>query len=167
MKTLLKITSYLFVVLLVSTSACKKQKLPSGDHSFYCYIDGELFVPKGEVNLNPKPYDSDGLTFLQYDEFFRAQAKNYPTTIMFNIVNWGRGTHHLSESTDYYDFNTNHAMARVNGIWYKSKSNSGSVTFTESRLDGDDNTMGTFEFTLYNENDDSDVIHVTGGHFDD
>ena len=39
--------------------------------------------------------------------------------------------------------------------------------FKTKTINEDDNTKGTFEFTLYNENDDSDVIHVTGGYFDD
>ena len=163
MKTLLKITSYLFVVLIFSTSSCRK--LPHGDHSFYCYIDGELFVPKGDPNFTTSPYD-DGLTFYVSKEYFRMRARDFSKFfLIINIVNWDIGTHYLSQSNSYYDYSTNHARVRVNQTWYVSKPNSGKVTFTEASLDG--NIKGTFEFTLYNENDESDVIHVTGGHFDD
>ncbi len=162
MKTLLKITFYLFVVLIFTTSSCRK--LPHGDHSFYCYINGELFVPKGDPNFTTSPY-VEPLAFYVNQDNFRVRAFNSKYHIMINIVDWDIGTHYLSQSEDYYDYSKNHARVGVNQTWYISKPNSGKVTFTEASLDG--NIKGTFEFTLYNENDDSDVIHVTGGHFDD
>ena len=170
MKTLLKISSYLFVVLMFFTSSCRKIYLPFGDHSFYCFINGKLFIPKkGEANIfSTKPYDSSGLIIWKNDEVFRIEASDQKKyIIMFNIVNWGKGTHYLSEGTYFYDKSVNHAMIKVDHKWYKSKPNSGKVVFNKAKIDGDDNTKGTFEFTLYNENDESDVIHVTGGHFDD
>ena len=58
----------------------------------------------------------------------------------------------------------NHAIIKINNKTYLSKDNSGSVTFTKV---SDTNVEGTFEFTLYNENDDSDTIRVTNGKFND
>ncbi len=164
MKKVLISLVYLSLLLVFPASACKKQNLPSGDHSFYCYIDGELFVPKGDPNFTTSPY-VEPLTFYVNQENFRIRAFNSKYHVMINIVNWGVGTHYLSQSEDYYNHSTNHARVGVNQTWYVSKPNSGKVTFTEASLDG--NIKGTFEFTLYNENDESDVIHVTGGHFDD
>ena len=47
---------------------------------------------------------------------------------------------------------------------YLSKMNSGKLVLTEA---SDTNLEGTFEFTLYNENDDSDTIRITNGKFND
>ena len=78
--------------------------------------------------------------------------------IDLNVIN-------LNESDgSFYNYDINHAIIRKNGVLYLSKENSGTITFTES---SSDNVKGTFEFTLYNENDESDTIHVTDGHFDD
>ena len=165
MKTLLKISFYLFVVLLVSVSACKKQKLPSGDHSFYCYIDGELFVPKGDPNFTTSPYD-DGLRISITDNFYQIEANDYRKyTVFINIKDIHSSVINLSESSgSFLDFEKNHAIVKKNGVKYLSKNNSGRIVLIENT---GENVKGTFEFTLYNENDDSDVIHVTGGHFDD
>ena len=163
MKTLLKITSYLFVVLMFSTSSCRK--LPHGDHSFYCYIDGELFVPKGNTRISTSPYE-DGYIFYKQDDHTTVIAKDFKKyTVFFNTTSRVLGKHFLKNSSgSFYDYDVNHAIVRVNGIKYLSKEGSGYIQYTESN---DENVKGTFEFTLYNENDDSDVIHVTGGHFDD
>ena len=167
MKTIIRFTSLLFIILLFSNSSCTKRKPPTGDHTFSCYIDGELFIPKGSSNLTSTGPIGDGLSLLKYDDFFHASASDYNKyTIMFNIVNWEEGIFQLSNSNgDFYNDSTNHAMCKKNDIWYLSKENSGNVTFTKADIDGD--TMGTFEFTLYNENDPTDVIHVTEGRFDD
>lgn len=168
MKSIAKLLNYSIIIILLSASSCKRtneQEIPTGDHSFYCYIDGELFVPKGNTNITTTPYNS-GLSYLIYDDYFRAEATDHKKyVVMFNISNWGIGTYKLSDSDNYYNKSINHAMVNVNGTWYISKNNSGSVTFIEKNSHG--NVKGTFEFTLYNKNDDSDTIHVTDGHFDD
>ena len=164
---LLKFLNYSIIIVLLSASSCKRTnepEIPTGDHSFYCYIDGELFVPKGNTNFT-SPSD-DGLFLLKNEDYFKAEVYDYRKYfIMFNISDWSVGTHTLSESDNYYNYNINQAMVKVNTTWYKSKANSGYVTFLEAGLNS--NTKGTFEFTLYNENDDSDTIHITDGHFDD
>lgn len=55
----------------------------------------------------------------------------------------------------------NHATVKLHNKRYLSKKNSGSVTFTDLSA----SPTGTFEFTLYNENDESDIIKVTRGRF--
>lgn len=155
-------------MLFLTNGSCEKpeQEIPTGDNTFSCFINGELFVPKGNTNVTTTP-TNDGLSFYKYEDFFQANIQDYEKYyVMFNIVNWEIGTFNVSNSSGVLtDHSLNHAMVRMDGIWYLSKENSGTVTFSEASIDG--NTKGIFEFTLYNENDDSDVIHVTNGQFDD
>lgn len=168
MKTIKKIIKYVFIIVFLSSASCNpsdEQEIPTGDHSFYCYIDGELFVPRGNSNITTSP-SSDGYTFYKWDNNTTVIAKDYRKyTVFFNTINRNIGIVNLSDSSGSLDdYNNNHAIIRKNGVLYLSKENSGTITFTESSTD---NVKGTFEFTLYNENDDNDTIQVTDGHFDD
>jgi len=164
----MKTLNYSLLIFILALISCNndEQELPTGNHSFYCYIDGELFVPKGNTNIASTSPANDGLNILNYDDSFNINANDYRKyTIMFNIANWAEGTFSLSECDgNFYNYSINHAIVRINGVTYLSKENSGTITFTENTQN---NVKGTFEFTLYNENNDSDVIHVTNGHFDD
>ncbi len=159
--------------MLCTSVSCNKTDddvIPTGDNTFSCYIDGVFFVPKGSITS--MPYD-DGLSFLRNEyfesEYFRTEARNTNKNIViyFSILDFNMDTFNLTESNGLFDpsdpNDINHAIVGVNGIKYLSKENSGAVTFTEVT---DTNVNGTFEFTLYNENDDSDVIHITQGNFD-
>jgi len=169
MKAIKELIKYSFIIIFLSSSSCDgsdEQEIPTGNHSFYCYIDGDLFVPKGNPNITTSP-SNDGLALLQYDSFFQADVKDFEKyVVMFNISNWTEGIFNLSESDgDFYNHSINHAMIKIDDIWYLSKENSGNVIFSEADIEG--NTYGTFEFTLYNENDENDTIQITSGHFDD
>ncbi len=160
--------------MLCTSVSCNKTDddvIPTGDHTFSCYINGEFFVPKG--NIGSIPYN-DGLSFLRNEyfesEYFRIEARNTTKniTVYFSILDFSIDTFNLTESNGLFDpsdpNDINHAIVRINGIKYLSKENSGTVTFT---VVTDTHVKGTFEFTLYNENDESDVIHITHGNFDD
>jgi len=166
MKTFKNIVKYSFFILLFTSASCNdEQELPTGDHSFYCYIDGELFVPRGNPNITTSPSD-DGLRISITGDFYQIEAKDYSKyTVFLNIKDIDLETINLEESNgSFYDFDINHAIIRRNSVKYLSKDNSGTIIFTENT---DDNVKGTFEFTLYNENDENDTIQVTNGHFDD
>jgi len=170
MKTKVKyLNIFIAITIIVLFNSCTKKEPPTGDHTFSCYINGELFVPKGNGNLSSTSPVDDGLSFIKYETYIQVKATDYKKyNVMFNIVNWNEGSFSLSASDgSYYNHTINHAMVgiRKTGKWYLSKDNSGTVTFTKADLNGD--TKGTFEFTLYNENDPTDIIHVTNGKFDD
>lgn len=159
---------YSFFILFLTNSSCEKpeQEIPTGNHTFSCFIDGELFVPKGNTNISTTP-TTDGLSLYKNKGYFQASVRDYKKfRVMFNIRDWNVGSHTLSESSsDYYDHSINHAMVRRDGVWYISKANSGSVIFSDANIEG--NTKGTFEFILYNENNINDIINITNGQFDD
>ena len=153
------------LLLLTGTSCVDTTEIPTGNRSFSCYINGELFVPKGSTRLSTSPIN-DGLSIYSNDNEFYVQARDYEKyTVLFNIVNPTINTFDLSESSgEFHDYNINHAILKTNGKTYLSKSNSGSVTFIEV---SDTNVEGTFEFTLYNVNNPNDTIQVTNGKFND
>jgi len=169
MKTLHILFLFSFLFLLTSQSCKKKEKLPEGDHTLYCYIDGELFVPEGDCNVASTMPCQDALNFIKHEnDYFIAHAKNNEENInlRFCILNWEEGKFYLSKNNgDFYDLSNNNAAIFKDNKLYISHDNSGWVKFEQASPDGD--TKGTFEFTLYNVEDSTDVIRVTDGHFDD
>ena len=168
MKILKHLVVYSLTLLLFTNNSCKKPEVPTGDNTFSCYIDGELFVPK--TTNDGITGSDDGLSLYQYENRFTAFATDKDIyTVYFNIANWGVGTFPLTDSNGlirpYDPYDINHAIIKKNGILYLSKVSSGIVTFIEANHPGEVN--GTFEFTLYNENNESDIIYVTNGKFND
>ncbi len=167
MKTIRNIIFFGLSLVLFNITSCYKQEIPTGDHTFSCYIDGDLFVPKGSGNMTSTTPVNDGLSLLKYEGFFQAKAKDYDKyTLMFNIENWDVGSYSLEVSNgNYYNHSINHAMLRIDGVWYLSKESSGTITFIEADINGE--TSGVFEFKLYNENNGNDVVYITEGKFND
>jgi len=167
MKTVKNLFFFILIILLFNNASCEKPIIepPTGDNTFYCYINGELFVPKSCVSCVPF---YQGYSMLEYDNYFTSRAydqKKY--TVYFTIINWEVGTFNLQDSNglmapeDHNDIN--HAIIIKNGIKYLSKQGSGIVNFT---VKTETDIKGTFEFTLYNEDNPNDMIQVTNGHFD-
>ena len=168
MKIIKELIKYSFIILFISSSSCDgsdEQEIPSGNHSFYCYIDGNLFVPRGNPNITTSP-SNDGLRISITDNFYQIEANDYSNYVVFiNLKDINLETINLSESSgSFYDFNINHAIIKKDGLKYLSKNSSGSIILSDN---SNENVIGTFEFTLYNENDESDTIQITNGHFDD
>jgi len=169
MKKLIKTIVFLgSLLLLLTSSSCDNDDIETGDHSFSCYINGGLFVPKGSTNIVSTSPNNDGLSIYLYDDFLSLKVNNSSDFVYFSITNYGIGKINLDNSLGFFgpsDFHTiNHAVVRINNKTYLSKENSGTVTFTAV---SDTNVAGTFEFTLYNENDETDIIKVTKGKFND
>lgn len=168
--TMKKITKSFFgtlLLLLMITSCETEDTIITGDMSFSCYINGELFTPKASTSISVFPA-GEKLTFNR-DSYFSVKATDHQDfRIFFNIENFDIGTFNLGVSDgNTYEYEINHAVifAYANGDQkYVSKGNSGTITFTDV---SDTNVEGTFEFTLYNENDENDVIIITDGRFND
>jgi hypothetical protein len=168
MKTIKRVLFFSNFLLLLTSSSCEVNDIGTEDVRFSCYINGQLFTPKGSINLTSTSPNNDGVFFLVYDNFFNVKSYNSDYFIHITIINQNTGEFDLKRSHGVYgldDPNTiNHAIIKINNKTYLSKDNSGSVTFTEV---SDTNVEGTFEFTLYNENDETDIIKVTKGKFND
>ncbi len=169
MKTVKEIIKYSFIIFFLSLSSCNssdEQEIPTGDHSFSCHIDGELFVPRGNPNIFTTTPTNDGLRISITDNFYQIEAHDYSNyTVFINIADNHFETIDLEKSSgSFYDFSINHVIIKRNGVIYLSKDNSGSIILTSNT---NENVSGTFEFILYNENDESDIIQVTNGKFND
>jgi hypothetical protein len=168
MKTIKRVLFFSSFLLLLTSSSCETNDKETGDVRFSCYINGQLFVPKGSTNLVSTSPNNDGFSIYLYDDFISLKVSNSSDFVYFSITNYKIGKIDLDNSLGFSgpsDSHTmNHAVVKFNNKTYLSRDNSGSVTFTEV---SDTNVEGTFEFTLYNENDDSDTIRVTSGKFND
>jgi hypothetical protein len=167
MKKLIKTIVFLgSLLLLLTSSSCDNDDIETGVESFSCYINGQLFVPKARpLSFTTSPL-SKKLIFNR-GSYFSVKARDHENyTIFFTIRNFEDNDSHFLKFNDSSNGDINHAQVRtiINGENYLSKENSGTVTFTEV---SDANVAGTFEFTLYNENDETDIIKVTKGKFND
>ena len=174
MKTIKNILYSAVIMLLFINASCTKPEppIPTGNHTFSCRINGNLFLPNkgGGCGFSTLPCNGDGLDVIGSNNNLTLSITAFNSTaniVYFNIVNYKLGVFTLMDSNgltrsegDPRDIN--HAIAIKNGIKYLSKQGSGTVTFT----DLDKNAKGTFEFKLYNEKDSNDVITVTEGRFD-
>jgi hypothetical protein len=174
MKKLLKFLSPGLVLALFNNASCNEPDLPipTGDHTFSCRINGKLFLPQAIGGWSTSPSSShDGLSYYVKPDYFNIQTGNNEYNMFYiNIINWKVGTFNLIDSNGYVGpqngdpRDINHVIVIKNGVKYLSKQGSGSVIFT---VVTDTDSKGTFEFDVYNENNNSDVLHITNGQFDD
>ena len=174
MKTINRILFFSGLAMLVFVgNSCESDDIDPNDYRFSCFIDGKVFVPEnkkegeGDIDftflLNTKPSGStEGLTISKYRGFIRLRATNSSGYVYFSIDNnIGENLLEYSHGQEGGAHTLNHATVKLHNKRYLSKKNSGSVTFTDLSA----SPTGTFEFTLYNENDESDIIKVTRGRF--
>lgn len=174
MKT--KIIFYIlgFILALLTNASCTEPDppIPTGNHTFSCRINGKLFLPKAIISWSTSPTNSyDGLSYYVKPDYFNIQTGNNKYSMFYiNIANWKLGTFNLIDSNGYVGpqngdpRDINHVIIIKNGVKYLSKQGFGNVIFT---VVTDTDSKGTFEFTVYNENNSNDVLHITNGQFDD
>jgi hypothetical protein len=161
-----------FVLALFINASCTEPDppIPTGDHTFSCSINGELFLPKGTGGGWSSLPTGDGLYFNEYNSnlSYSVSASNSKFRVYLGIYNWKVGTFTLTDSDGAFHpgdrGEINHAIVLKNGVKYLSKQGSGSVVFT---VGTDADSKGTFEFDVYNENNSDDILHITNGQFDD
>jgi len=174
MKKLLNFLILGLVLALLTNASCTEPEppIPAGNGTFSCRINGKLFLPKAIGGWSTSPSSShDGLSYFVKPDYFTIQTSNSEYSMFYiNITNWKLGTFNLIDSNGYVGHqngdprDTNHVIVIKKGTKYLSKQGSGNVTFIES---SDANRRGTFEFTVYNENNSNDVLRITNGQFDD
>lgn len=161
---------YILIVIfsLPIFNACNETQIeiPTGNNTFSCYVNGRLFLPRGySGGVMP---GGDGISFLKGNGFYNVMAQDYREyTIYFNIKDPQVGTFNLEESdgllpgSDTRDIT--HAIVSRNNHLYISKPGSGTITLEEY---SDDNIVGTFEFTVYRQDNPSQTLRITNGNFD-
>ena len=169
-------------LLVINFNSCKKKteekknELPTGENTFYCYIDGELYVPKGDGWAIPK---IKGLNYIKCDIdspsfFIRAYNVENKKAINIHFENGIENTGAITlmqSNYDTCDMNTCNAylavVENVNGIstskWYFTHDGTGTVDITYLSNDKK-HFIGTFDMIVYHE-DTNAPIHITDGHF--
>ena len=167
MKTLLKFSVLVMILTIFTAASCEKPSIPEGDDTFSCYINGKLFVPKGCSTCVPY---NNGLNFIltNYDQDLIIRGSSNNKIIFIYLKNYfdeNSFTTNQSNGNLNYPYNTpeTSAIVIINDEKYLSNNNSGNVIFT---IKTESDIKGTFEFTLYNENNPNDKIYVTNGRFD-
>ncbi|MDO5655919.1 MAG: hypothetical protein Q4G27_07245 [Flavobacteriaceae bacterium] len=142
-------------------------EIPTGDRTFSCYVNGDLFLPRG--NSGGVMPVGDGISILLGDDFYNFLAKDYRNyTIYFKINNPQLGSFNLEESDGLLPGSDNrditHAIVRKNGVIYISKPGSGTITLDEY---SEENRKGSFEFIVYRQDNPTKKLIITEGKFDD
>jgi hypothetical protein len=170
MKKLIKTIVFLgSLLLLLTSSSCDNDDIETGDHSFSCYINGQLFVPKGSTNLISTSPSNDGLSFKEFnndlDLVIEVDNSNNKMVIYIKYYT-SKNEFSLQNSNGIinYPFNSpeTSVVLMFNNKKYISKIGSGTIIFTEA---SEVNIEGTFGFVLYNVDDENDRIRVTKGKF--
>ncbi len=111
---------------------------------------------------------NNGMSFINGSDWFYVMARDYREyTIYFNINGPQVGTFNLEESdgllpgSDTRDIT--HAIVSRNNHLFISKPGSRTITLEEY---SDDNIVGTFEFTVYRQDNPSQTLRITNGNFD-
>ena len=163
------LVSLFFLILFVNASCTKDEEIPTGNRTFSCKINGELYLPKSNAPLLTVGPTGNGLTFAGFNNQLDVAIRAYNSSniISIYIKNYAVGVFNLTNSNGVVEFpatdQKNQVTILYNSKKYLSKEGSGTVTFTEITTT---EVKGTFAFTLYNENDNNDVIRITEGKFD-
>lgn len=162
---------YILILLafIMGNSSCDDPdvEIPTGDGTFSCYINGDLFLPRGfSGGVTPV---GNGISILLGDNFYNYIVQDYRNyTVYFNIKNPQVGTFNLEESDGIFPGGDNrditHAIVSKDSYIYISKPGSGTITLDEY---SEENRKGTFEFTVYRQDDPSQTLRITNGNFDD
>jgi len=171
MKKLLFTIITLSLVLLFSCKEEEERRL--GDHTISFYLDGKLWQNSKGNSV------TGGISLASYS--FYGEGENIRAV---DASNWDKGTMYLSMSqrgdngiyllgnnNGIYGygsdpFDTNLMPLRNHDKMYLSKEGYGWAEITVDYYDTINNIRhyeGIFEATLFNENDSTDVIHITDG----
>ncbi|MDX1906375.1 MAG: DUF6252 family protein [Bacteroidia bacterium] len=165
MKTPILLMAVLLILLL---SACDRplfgpnlpRETQEGANTFGCRVDGEVWLPNNPVF----PYISTSSSFGDGTMFVDADDRKGETSISIHFYKkiFSDSTYSLfhngADKWVYYYAN--------NTFYYPDSQQAGYLMIT--RLDTLELGIvsGTFSFDAVNENDSTDVIHITDGRFD-
>ena len=168
-------------LLVINFNSCKKKteekknELPTGENTFYCYIDGELYLPKGDGWAIPKIPGlnfSNCLDWVSFDIYAGNVDIKRDINLHFHNGISETGTITLMQSNyDMCYVGDNHGNLTVieneHGVdvqkYYYTHDGSGAINITYLS-DDKRHFKGTFEMTVYHE-DTNAPIHITDGHF--
>lgn len=160
----------------------------TGANTAGCIINGKVLIPKNGinstsgqvvygldvsrgVNFDNIPYGNDYFSISIYN--LKDKGQNYWIYVHLNNISNGVGAYIVNQSNaEYWSDASNNpqivvreTLDNVSGKTFLSGPNSGTITIT--RFDFPNRILsGTFNGTLYNQTNSSEVIQVTQGRFD-
>ena len=138
-----------------------------GNDTFSCYINGKLYTPSAGTGINggyirPFSWAYSNLNNSNIPMFFKIKSGG-EYTISIVSIEPNIGVNNLTQKLDdTIDFTHSGMIVQNERIFYNTKDNqnNGSITFTEF---SETKAIGTFECTIYNENDKE--LKITNGKF--
>ncbi|MCH3883987.1 hypothetical protein [Tenacibaculum aquimarinum] len=163
--TILKITLLLFLTTLISCSDNENLTNDStGDDTFSCYINGDLYIPSAGTGINGgdiRPFNWSYSNLNNSNVFNLSSLGDYRVALY--IVEPILGGNILNQEL-IHTFDSSHSGMIIKNtlIFYNTKNNqnNGIVNFTKL---SDTKAVGTFECTLYN--DAGEELNITNGKF--
>ncbi len=173
----------LSIFLLFSFSRCTKDSSESrrtGNGTISCYINGKLWQ-NSESSKTIGGINSKSMSLLGGIEtsYFSVSGRKWGESILYCMMAHAREDNEmeyvLDDSKGYLSYaldekKDNTIAFRKNDIIYISKENEGWIKKTTFYYDSVNNVThyeGTFEATLYNQNDPTDILYITDGKFND
>lgn len=158
-----------FISILTLCSCNKTEIINPDDYNFSCYINGKLFTPVEGASLTSSLPSDNAVNYIvrRNPEALMVTAQGRGA-VYFSVLEWTKNkqlilnkSHGLLNGDD--PLTVNHAVVLIDNKKYISKDGSGKIIFKKNSIEN--GVEGTFEFTLYNEKNESDVIKVTKGKF--
>jgi len=134
-----------------------------GNDTFSCYVNGKLYTPSAGTGINGGDIRPFAWSLGKPNDSYITINSGGEYTLFINILNVKLGKNHLyQEMRSTLDYGSTGMVLHNERIFYSTKENyeNGIVTFTEL---SETKAIGTFECTLYNENDKE--LKITNGKF--
>ena len=193
-KSTLKTTLLVGLFISLMAASCKKGGVEpeevrrTGDGTISFFVDGELWQNSAGTGHSWTPGGGATYSYSFYSELekdnYTVKGKVWDESVFYNSIFYmalvDKGTdsiYHLQNGngvmTSAIDpFDVNHITLSIEGggKTYISKENFGwvkqTVIFSDSTHTGVKDRYGTFEATLFNEEDSTDFIQITDGRWD-
>ncbi len=179
---LMKIFSFLFIGILFTVASCKKLNPPeendepkervlppattSGENTFGCKVNGEVFLPNGNINYwgidHPKYYLEEGRLWVRVKNLYDYPNDVYMYVDIYKDL-WtvGKSTNLINSLyPEYKYFREDYTQV----LYHIDSTKNYYVDIT--RLDLENQIVsGEFEYTIFND-ELGDTLKITEGRFD-
>ena len=183
-KQTFKIYLFLITVLLLSCNdnenviqVIPEDKLPpitqTGENTFGCLIDGNVFIPKDKTGYTPPGGGTPrGIEIFGNNSVFVIQARNYINATIYIYIpeNLPNQIEYVFDESPGVSYGLNspdyaHIFCIINNKKYLSFENSGSILFTKvNQTSG--LYAGVFSAKFKNIDDKNDILEISEGRFD-
>ncbi|MGB0869691.1 MAG: hypothetical protein ACPGSD_08840 [Flavobacteriales bacterium] len=175
----MKTKIYISLCLLLSLLSCTKddnETRRTGDETISCYINGKLWQNSASVKTIGGATHYSYTSLGNVKDFYGVYGKKWDVSSLYLMASSCR-----NDDSTYYDLHNSVGNLSLlidkkekntmtfrseSDIKYLSKEKQGFIKLISKYNDFNQPTLeGYFEAILYNENDPTDVLHITDGRF--